>query len=323
MRYLKDNLLLLCLAAGLFMAWLAPGLGQTLAGYGLVKFLVFFTFVLLGFGLDSGRRLSGRDLSRALGAGFVASQVAGPLLGMLAVMIGPWHLDDQVGFVIKCCMAPTFVSGAILAQKGRGDFYLAVVLAIGVNALAVFSIPYALAFSLGAKVDLQTGPLLLKLMLLVLLPALTGQALRRIRPGWVAPLSGVVKYLPQYMLGLVIYLSISPNRDEFSAVSAMRLIQLLAASIVVHGALLAVAYASSRWVWRLSQAASRSVAMVCAQKSLPLAVAVWTIAFASLYPGALVAAMVFHPTQIIMGGVLATWWARRVPDAAAMDAVKA
>ncbi len=311
MGFLKANLLLFCVAAGLALAWMAPEAGRHLAALGMVQVLVVCTFLLLGFGLDTTRRASGGELSRAMIWGLVVSQVAGPVVGVVTARIFAWDLGDQVGFIIKCCMAPTFVSGAVLAQRAKGDFPLALMLAVGINALAVFTIPYALAITLGAEVHIAILPLLLKMVGLVLVPALAGQALRRARPGWVAPSAVFVKYAPQAALGLVIYLSISLKVEHFLAVSAGRLLSLAWAAMLAHGSLLAVSYLGARWLLRLPEPACRSGALVCAQKSLPLAVAVWTMAFADRFPGALVPAMVFHPLQILMGGVLAGWWARR------------
>jgi predicted Na+-dependent transporter len=86
---------------------------------------------------------------------------------------------------------------------------------------------------------------------------------------------------------------------------------LLLPSVTVHLILLIVGYFGARYFFRLQEPACRSLAIVCSQKTLPIAIAVWSIAFAQAYPLAVIPALIFHPSQILCDGVLATFWGKK------------
>ncbi len=310
MRLLKDNLILFCVLAGLGLAWAAPMVGRQLAASGLATAGIVLIFVCLGFGLD----LKTRPSPGELGSGFLG-------LGGLPVARAPGRLADgspfplppadRVGLILVCSVAPTFVSGAVMAAQAKGDFALAMLLAVGINAIAVFSIPLGLSLTLGASVSLDAWSLLGQLVRLVLLPVLAGQGLRLWRPGWVAPTRGLVKNLPLVCMAAIIFVSTAPRREEIMAIEAGRLLWLALAAALAHLALLWAGDAGSRRLLGHRTAIARSVALVSSQKSLPLSIAVWAMALAGEHPGALMAPLVFHTTQILLDGGVASWWARR------------
>ena len=73
----------------------------------------------------------------------------------------------------------------------------------------------------------------------------------------------------------------------------------------------AIAQVVSRRVLGLSEAVSRSLAMVCSQKSLVVALAIWSLAFAQAHPGASLPPLLYLISQFLLGGACASWWARR------------
>ncbi len=311
MRLLKDNLILFCVLAGLGLAWAAPMVGRQLAASGLATAGIVLIFVCLGFGLDLKTRPSPGELGSGFLWGLVVSQLLGPLAGWLTAHLFPLPPADRVGLILVCSVAPTFVSGAVMAAQAKGDFALAMLLAVGINAIAVFSIPLGLSLTLGASVSLDAWSLLGQLVRLVLLPVLAGQGLRLWRPGWVAPTRGLVKNLPLVCMAAIIFVSTAPRREEIMAIEAGRLLWLALAAALAHLALLWAGDAGSRRLLGHRTAIARSVALVSSQKSLPLSIAVWAMALAGEHPGALMAPLVFHTTQILLDGGVASWWARR------------
>jgi predicted Na+-dependent transporter len=112
-------------------------------------------------------------------------------------------------------------------------------------------------------------------------------------------------------LGIIVYLSCSSQADRLKELTLNHLTSILLLSVMVHLILLITGYGGARYLFRIREPACRSLAIVCSQKTLPIAIAVWSIAFAQVYPLAVLPALVFHPSQILCDGVLATIWGRR------------
>lgn len=310
-KFIKDNLLLFSIFGGILLAWIWPVPGRELKEWGLVSPLIVLIFLCQGFGLDAARLKAGGGLLKAFLWGLVVSQVLGPLAGVGLARLMPFSSADQVGFILMCCMAPTLVSGAVLAVKAGGESASALLLAVGLNLLGVLTIPLNLRWSLGAVVEIDTAGLLFQLVFLVLIPAVAGQVARRKFPGWRPVGEQVARYAPMVIFGLVMYVSIAAQTEMLHNLRWRQFLLLAAAAALAHGALLVAAYAGGRRMLGLPEDVSRSVAVVTSQKTIPIAIAVWTLAFASSYPLAILPPLVFHPTQIIMDGVIASRWAQK------------
>jgi len=251
------------------------------------------------------------QLTKVIVWGFVVSQIMGPVLAYASVHFLNWRMDNQIGFMVICCMAPTLVSGVVLAGRAGGDGATALILAVGLNLIGILTIPLNLQWSLGAVVRLDPVNLFFKLVLLVLIPAVIGQAIKRRKPGWADRRERFIRTVPVIALGIIVYISCSSQVDRLKELTLSLLGSLLLPSVVVHLLLLAAGYTGARYLFRLQEPACRSLAIVCSQKTLPIAIAVWSIAFAQMYPLAVLPALIFHPSQILCDGALATLWARR------------
>jgi len=279
--------------------------------WGMVNPLIFAIFFCQGVGLETGELQKKSQLVKAIVWGFVVSQIMGPVLAYASVHFLNWRMDNQIGFMVICCMAPTLVSGVVLAGRAGGDGATALILAVGLNLLSILTIPFNLQWSLGAVVRLDAVGLLVKLVLLVLIPAVLGQVIKRLQPAWAGRRQTFIRGVPVVALGIIVYLSCSSQADRLKELTLSHLGSLLFPSVVVHLLLLVAGYAGARYLFRLQEPACRSLAIVCSQKTLPIAIAVWSIAFAQMYPLAVLPALIFHPSQIVCDGALATLWARR------------
>jgi predicted Na+-dependent transporter len=307
----REHLLLLTICLGILLAWFLPEPGRILKRWGMSNPLILAIFFFQGLGLEGRELQKGTQLVKAFGWGFTISQIIGPLLAYASVHVLGWQSDNQIGFMIICCMAPTLVSGAVMAERAGGAVGTGLILAMGLNLLGILTIPLNLQWSLGAIVRLHTAGLLVKLVLLVLIPAVIGQAMKRLLPVWASQQERFVRTIPVVALGIIVYLSSSSQVDRLKELTLSHLSSLVLPSVTVHLLLLAAGYAGARYLLRLQEPACRSLAIVCSQKTLPIAIAVWSIAFAESYPLAVLPALVFHPSQIFCDGVLATFWGKR------------
>ena len=311
MKLVKENLLLLTICLGIILAWLFPEPGRILKHWGMSSPLILIIFFCQGLGFEGGGLQRKSQLPKAIGWGFVVSQVFGPLLACTAVHLLNWHTDNQIGFMLICSMAPTLVSGAVLAERAGGDVATAIILAVGLNLLGIVTIPFNLKWSLGAVVNLDTAGLLVNLVLLVLIPAVIGQTIKRLHPEWAAQPQRFIRTVPLLALGIIVYLSCASQAERLKELTLSLLASLLLPSLTVHLLLLTAGYTGARYLFRLQESACRSLAIVCSQKTLPIAIAIWSIAFAGAYPLAVLPALVFHPSQILCDGVIATFWVKR------------
>ncbi len=176
--------------------------------------LILLIFFYQGLGLEAAELQKKSQLLKVFCWGFVISQILGPALGYFSVLSLNWHGDNQVGFILICSMAPTLVSGAVLASRGGGDAATALILAVGINLLGIVTIPFNLQWSLGAVVRLDTAGLILKLIFLVLVPAVVGQLIRHRRPNWAQNQQKFIQNGPIIAMGIIVYLSCSSQADR-------------------------------------------------------------------------------------------------------------
>lgn len=310
-RFVTDNLLIICIAAALALALAAPAPKPLAEAAWLVKLLLILIFFCQGLTFKPSADLNARSLVPLFLWGLAVSQVLGPLAGLAGARLLPLAEDYRVGLILMCCMAPTLVSGAVLAVKAGGDAAAALLLAVGVNMASVFTIPLGLGLTLGAQADLDVWGLLSKLVLLVLLPAVAGRLAGRYAPRAAARVAGVAKQVPIFALAATVYLAVGKQADALKHLPLTDLAVLAAASLAIHFLLMIVAHQVSRRVLGLGPAAAKSVALVTSEKTLPLAVAVWTLALATQHPLAVLAPIVFHPSQILADGMLANYWSKR------------
>ena len=61
----------------------------------------------------------------------------------------------------------------------------------------------------------------------------------------------------------------------------------------------------------MSDAQNRSFSICCSQKTLPLAIAIWSAHFTQDFPTALIATMIYHLIQIYLDSFIAQKWAQK------------
>jgi predicted Na+-dependent transporter len=109
---------------------------------------------------------------------------------------------------------------------------------------------------------------------------------------------------------MIVYLSCASQADRLRELTLCHLATLLVPSLAVHLTLLVVGYLGAKHLFRIQEPGCRALAIVCSQKTLPIAIATWSIAFAQIYPLAVLPPLIFHPSQILSDGLLAAFWGK-------------
>lgn len=305
MEFLKKNALPASVLAGLVAALVAPHIGIMLKARDLIVILTMLVFFFQGLGFDATgvRKLNGW-LKISL-IGLITSQLLAPVLGWVAVHLLGWQGDRYIGLLIICCMAPTLVSGTVIATSAGGDRGVSLFLTIALNLAAIVLIPLNLKWTLGSDVDMNQWLLLKKLIVTVLLPGLAGQMFRRMVPRS-AEFPNLINYTPILCLSCVVFMSTSSQVDSLRQAEVMEIVSIIIPAVFVHYLLFAFAWYSNRSL-RLPYSVNIAISFVCSQKTLPLAIIVWEQMFANSYPMALIPPIVFHLGQIYGDGFLARW----------------
>jgi predicted Na+-dependent transporter len=317
LEIIRKNLLTIVVGVAVLLAWFAPHAGKAISSSLFVSWLIALTFVCQGAGIAAHRFRSIRAYGALLVWGSALSLVVAPVLGWLLAKTLGWPRDLEIGFLLMCCMGPTLVSGIVIAAQSGGEREAATLLTICVNLLSVLAIPIGLSLSIGAGQSIDRVSLLTKLVLVVLLPALAGQALRWRFPSSIARLEGAIAVIPVLLLGAIIYLSLAQHAESLSEVRFAELALIALPALCVHYSLMALGYGGARGLFSSSRARATSLAVVASQKTLPVAIAVWTHEFARSHPLALLPPIVFHLSQVYGDSILAGPWSRRLQARAA------
>ncbi len=315
--FIKTNLLVIAITAAIGLAFAIPGVGVALKAAHLVPPMIMVIFFCQGIGIRTDDLKQIPAYAGLVVWGGVIAHGLAPLLAWLTTRFLGWQGDQQVGFILMCCMAPTLVSGIVIAVQAGGHQVTGLMMTVCLNLLAIFTIPLNLRWTLGSSAPIDQVGLLTKLVFAILLPAIVGQSFGRWRPGFVARHRSAIRHVPVVLLGATVFISLSSQVGQLHQIRPGQAVALLLASLTVHYLLLASGYAGARWGLRAPESRCRALAIVCSQKTIPVAVAVWAMLFQSEYPLAIIPAIVFHLSQIYADGLLARYWATHpVEDAA-------
>jgi predicted Na+-dependent transporter len=310
-EFFRKNSLPLAVMAGLIAALTVPHIGIMLKARNLVVILTMLVFFCQGLGFDAtgARKLTGWFAISFIG--LITSQLLAPLLGWVTVHLLGWQEDRAIGFLIICCMAPTLVSGTVIAVSAGGDRGVSLFLTITLNLVSIVLIPLNLRWVFGSTVDMNEWLLLKQLTITVLLPGLAGQLFRKTVPRS-AEFSNLLHYVPILCLGLIIFLSTSSQVARLQQTKAMEIVSIILPALLVHYLLFVFAWYGSRWR-KLPRHVRTAISFVCAQKTLPVAIIVWQQLFADTYTMAVIPPIVFHLGQIYGDSFLARWIKRGKP----------
>lgn len=310
-RIVSRNALVISISLAIVLAFLLPGVGQWLGQLKLTVPLVMVIFVCQGLGVKSDDLQDiGHHLRLVIWGTIIAHGLA-PVLAVGATWIFGWEADNRVGFVMMACMAPTLVSGVVIATSAGAERAVAIILTITLNLLSILTIPWNLKWTLGATAPIDHTELLIKLIVMILIPSLVGHLVSRRWPELPQRHRGSIKYIPVVFLGIIVFVSLARQVERIKDVQLLAGISLLAGSLLVHYLLLVIGYIGARWGLGRSIPACRALAIVCSQKTIPVAVVVWQLTFAKDYPLAIIPAVIYHLSQIYADGLLANWWSKQ------------
>lgn len=242
-----------------------------------------------------------------------------PLVVGLLLLPLSYLLDEELrlGFWLLAILPTTVFSAVTFSAASGGNISNAIFSTVFSNLLSILLVP-AIAvtyLAVEANANVPLVPLFSKLFLLIVLPLVVGQVLRKLFPSKAAAVSKKTKTVGNWIIIFIVHAAFA------NSVSSGFLGQLTAGSILAVlfsalGVLLVVSllvWSSSKWIQPTR--AQRITAFFCAsQKSLATGLPLATSILAAA-PGAvdvatvLIPLMCYHPLQLVLAGILSARWA--------------
>ncbi len=322
--FLKKHAFTLWLLVAVVLAILFPGPG-TKGGFFYpeltTKLGVWLIFFLQGLGLPTSELAAGYKPKRL--HGFVLSW--NYLLFPLVVGLLAWPLslllekDLVLGFWLLAIMPTTVSSAVVFSTVSGGNTSNAIFSTVFSNLLSILLVPAIAVAYLAAETEAAVSliPLFRTLFLLIVLPLILGQIVRKVVPVRAAAVAGKTKPLGNWIILFIVHCAFAGSvssgfLDGFSAGSIFAVIGSTVGILLLVSALV---WFSSAWLG-IGRAPRISGFFCASQKSLatglPLATSILAAAPGVVDAAAvLIPLMVYHPAQLVLAGVLSGRWAKR------------
>ena len=212
-----------------------------------------------------------------------------------------------LGFLYLGVLPSTVQSATVYCSVARGNVASSVVAAALVNILAVFLTVPLFSFLAGSEDTVFSGSTLAKVLTILLLPFVLGQASQRYTSGWVARNRRLIAKLDRGVIGLGVYVAFSGAVEQhiWSSLDLDVWVVVVAACAV----LLLIAYGGA-WLLggllHLQRGDRISMLFAGGQKSIAMGAPLAILLFPSATAGTvLLPLLVYHLSQMIVAAPVA------------------
>ncbi|MFC0447772.1 bile acid:sodium symporter family protein [Rhodococcus jostii] len=302
------------------IASLVPADGTALTAFTwATKVAVGILFFLYGARLSTQEALHGLRHWRLHVTILAATFVTFPLLGIAARVLVPTVLTQPLylGLLYVCLLPSTVQSSIAFVSIARGNVPGAIVSASFSNILGIFVTPLLVALlmtSEGAGFDASSA---LGILVMLLLPFIAGQSVRRWIGPWVKKHGAPLKLVDRGSILLVVYVAFSEGMNEgiWGTLSVGRLLALLAVCAALLAIVLSLTWFGSKRLG-FDRADQITITFCGSKKSLATGLPMATVLFASQPIGLIVLPlMLFHQLQLLVCAWMAGRLARRAAAA--------
>ncbi|WP_233799727.1 bile acid:sodium symporter family protein [Paraburkholderia sp. HP33-1] len=317
-KYLPDNFTL-CLVGTVILASILPVHGQAAVGFNWVtNIAVGLLFFLHGAKLSREAIIAGATHWRLHLVVLLSTFALFPLLGLaLKPVLSPLVTPSLYAGVLFLCTLPSTVQSSIaFTSIAKGNVPAAVCSASASSLLGIFVTPALVsvivtnqAASGGTSPWHTIGNIVLQL----LVPFVAGQLLRPLIGKWIEKHRGVLKFVDQGSILLVVYGAFSEAVTEglWHTIPLSALGGLIVVSAVLLALALAVTIFASKRLG-FNRADQITIIFCGSKKSLAAGVPMAKVIFASHAVGAVVLPlMLFHQIQLMVCAALAQHWGAR------------
>ncbi|RFU47210.1 bile acid:sodium symporter family protein [Paraburkholderia sp. DHOC27] len=316
-KLLPDNFTL-CLVGTVILASLLPVHGQAATGFNwLTNIAVGLLFFLHGAKLSREAIIAGATHWRLHIVVLLSTFALFPLLGLaLKPFLSPFVTPALYAGVLFLCTLPSTVQSSIaFTSIAKGNVPAAVCSASASSLLGIFITPalVSLLVTNQAAGGSSAWHTVWSIVLQLLVPFLAGQLLRPLIGGWIERNRGVLKFVDQGSILLVVYGAFSEavNEGLWHHTPLAALGGLVVINVVLLALMLAITIFASKKLG-FNRADQITIIFCGSKKSLASGVPMAKVIFASHAVGAAVLPlMLFHQIQLMVCAALAQRWGAR------------
>jgi len=281
-----------------------------------VRTIVIAILFLMSATLETSALVKALKQPAMVALGVVLGYVLVPAFGWLwAQGLNQLRADFGVGILIMCAMPCTLASATIWTRLAGGNDALSLLVTVVSNGVSFLVSPLILFVTLGRVARLAPGDMIAKLFVVVFLPVLAGQLLRRWRTAATLAdtrkklLSVVTQCLILTVIGSGLVRAVEELHRSGSTVPVSDIAALLLAVAVIHLLAAAGCWAVCR-VLNVPRPERLALMFGGSQKTLPAGLYV-AYNFFSAFPLAAVPVLFYHASQLVLDTYLADWARRR------------
>jgi sodium/bile acid cotransporter 7 len=319
--WVKKNFLPLALVTAFLSGLALPGVATALDTPKFGEFKIAQSLLVVYIFLLQGANLKVDDIKDALhayvpvGVGLVIILFLTPQAAHLVARLPFLAPDLKTGITLFLCVPTTVNSGVALVGTAKGSVPVALFMTVLSNTLGVFTVPIMLKVMLATTVDIDLDPIpmLLKLILTILVPALAGMVLKKE--------SHVAAFLKKQKeplglsghvaLAMIPFMKVGSSRDFIVALDAGSLIGVVATAICLHVFFLcAINAATKPFPKSFPLEMRKAVVILGSQKTLPVSMAVLASLPEELGEKGTIAVpcILGHLSQLLIDSYVATKW---------------
>ncbi len=307
---LKKNWFFIGIALMILISFFLPQVGLFVKQYEILNIGIFLAFFLTGLTLETSSILNQMKDIKVLAAALFSSLIFFPVfayfLGQL--FLGSWP-DFAVGVLIIGAAPVTVASGTVMTAIALGNIPLSLFICVFGNFCSIITIPIILNILLkfgDISIELPVAQMLIGLTIKVLLPTIIGQCLRPWLKHGLKPFKSSISIFNQCIVLLIILNAVSSSANRILEVGPVLFI-VFVFMIFLHIVILLFNRGLSGII-KLDQPSTSAFTIHTSQKTLTISYLVWAGYFANSHPMALIPAIAYHLTQMIMDTFVAHWF---------------
>jgi sodium/bile acid cotransporter 7 len=309
---------LVALLLGIVIGWFRPQwLAWSQADIFSPRFLIGPVLFLMSWSLPTDKVLQSlRNPWPALWATFLSYTLV-PALAWLAGYLTP-QTDFQIGLLIMASVPCTLASVVIWTRLGGGNEATALLVVTIATATSFVLTSAWLTATTGTAVQLNLSDMMLDLFVNMLLPIGLGQLLRlwRTLANFATGHKKILSIIDQCLILLIIFRAAHHIGVEMqqrpAPLPALTLLSGIALPIGIHLIALMVGLESSKF-FRFARPDQVAVAFASSQKTLPVALLVFSSYYQKAYPLALLPVAFWHFGQLVVDTFIAEHLAKKHP----------
>ncbi|MFN2358515.1 MAG: bile acid:sodium symporter [Desulfotignum sp.] len=296
------------------VAFALPEIGAVIKQYHILNIGIFLAFLLTGLSLETSSVLEQIKDIKVLLAALFSSLIFFPAAAYYAarMVMGAWP-DFVIGALIIGAAPVTVASGTVMTAMARGNVPLSLFICVLGNFVSILTIPVMLNLILvfdSTSIQLPVVQMLTGLTLKVLVPTVLGQLLRSRLKHRLAPHKAKISIFNQCIVLLIILNAVASSADRILHLGPV-LFLVLAFMAGLHVFILFFNRQLSRIIG-LDLPSTAAFTIHTSQKTLTVSYLVWAGYFAAAYPMALIPAIAYHLTQMIMDTFVAHWFGKQI-----------